>query len=105
MDQALLGYSPVVAAHLANPSSKLAEALEVLAGDLFEQFCHIGHKLEWRQFFYISPLTGLPFGHYPKKLGDAHVPFIPVQEPYLGRPTAANEVGEVSRSRFHLEAT
>ena len=96
MDQALLGYSPVVVAPLADPSSKLAEALEVLAGDLFEQFCHIGHKLEWRQFFYISPLTGLPFGHYPKKLGDGHVPFIPVQGTYLGHPAAADEVGEIS---------
>ena len=96
MDQALLGYSPVVVAPFANPSSKLAEALEVLAGDLFEQFRHIGHKLEWRQFFYISPLTGLPFGHYPKKLGDGHVPFVPVQGTYLGRPAAADEVGEIS---------
>ena len=96
MDQALLGYSPVVVAPLADPSSKLAEALEVLAGDLFEQFHHIGHKLEWRQFFYICPLTGLPFGHYPKKLGDGNVPLIPIQGPYLGCPTAANKVGEVS---------
>ena len=96
MGQALLGYSPVVVAPLANLSSKLAEALEVLAGDLFEQFCHIGHKLEWYRFFYICPLTGLPFGHYPKKLGDGHVPFVLIQGPYLGHPTAANEVGEVS---------
>ena len=78
MDQALLGYPPVVIAPLADPSSNVAEALEVLAGDLFEQFRHVGHKLEWCQFFYISPLTGLPFGHYPKKLGDGHVPFVPV---------------------------
>ena len=42
MDQALLGYSPVVVAPLADSSSKLAEALEVLAGDLFEQFHHMG---------------------------------------------------------------
>ena len=96
MNQALLGYSPVIVAHLADPTSKLAEALEVLAGDLSEQFRHVGHKLEWRQFFNISPLTGLPFGHYPKKLVDGHVPFIPVQGTYLGHPTAADEVGEVS---------
>ena len=96
MDQALLDYSPVIVAPLANPSSKLVEALEVLAGDLSEHFRHIGHKLEWRQFFNISPLTGLPFGHYPKKLVDGHMPFIPVQGTYLGHPTAANEVGEVS---------
>ena len=93
MDQALLGYSPVVIAPLANPSGKVAEALEVLAGDLFEQFCHVGHKLEWGQFLYIHPLTGLPFGHYSKKLGDGHVPFVPFQGPYLGCPAAANEVG------------
>ena len=93
MDQALLGYSPVVIASLADPSGKVAEALEVLAGDLFEQFCHIGHKLEWCQLLYIHPLMGLPFGHYSQKLGDGHVPFIPFQGPYLGRPTAANEVG------------
>ena len=93
MDQALLGYSPVVIAPLANPSGEVAEALEVLAGDLFEQFHHVGYKLEWRQFFYIRPLTGLPFGHYPKKLGDGHVTFVPMQGPYLGHPTAANEVG------------
>ena len=92
MDQALLDYSPVVIAPLADPSSKVAEALEVLAGDFFEQFCHIGHKLEGHQFFYIRPLTGLPFGHYPKKLGDGHVPFVPIQGPYLCHPTAANEV-------------
>ena len=96
MDQALLDYSPVIVPPLVDPSSKLAEALEVLAGDLFEQFCHIGHKLEWRQFFYISPLMGLLFGHYPKKLGDGHVPFVPVQGTYLGCPTAADEVGEIS---------
>ena len=96
VNQALLGYSPVIVALLADPTSKLAEALEVLAGDLSEQFCHVGHKLEWRQFFNISPLTGLPFGHYRKKLVDGHMPFIPVQGTYLGRPTAADEVGEVS---------
>ena len=95
MDQALLDYPPMIVPPLANPSSKMAEALEVLAGDLFEQFSHVGHKLEWRQFFYISPLTGLPFGHYPKKLGDGHMPFVPVQGTYLGHPTAADEVGHV----------
>ena len=94
MDQALLDYSPVVVPALADPSSKMAEALEVLAGDLFEQSSHVGHKLEWRQFFYISPLTGLLFGHYPEKLGDGHVPFVPVQGNYLGHPTAADEMGE-----------
>ena len=93
MDQALLGYSPVVIAPLADPSGEVAEALEFSASDPFEQFCHIGHKLEWHQFCYVRPLTGLPFGHYPKKLGDGHVPFIPIQRPYLGHPTAANEVG------------
>ena len=61
MDQALLDYSPVVIAPLVDPSSKVAEALEVLASDLFEQFCHVGHKLEWHQFFYVRPLTGLPW--------------------------------------------
>ena len=93
MEQALLGYSPVVIAPLANPPREVAEAPEVSAGDLFEQFHHIGHKLEWRQFLYVRPLIGLPFGHYPKELGDGHVPFIPIQGAYLGRPTAANEVG------------
>ena len=93
MDQALLGYSPVVIAPLADPSGDVVEALEVLVGDLFEQFHHVGHKLEWRQFFYVRPLTDLPFGRYPKKLGDGHVPFVPIQGPYLGHPTAANEVG------------
>ena len=96
MDQALLDYSPVVVPALADPSSKMAEALEVLASDLFEQSSHIGHKLEWCQFFYISPLTGLPFGHYPEKLGDGHVPFVPVQGTYLGRPTAVDEMGEIA---------
>ena len=96
MDQALLDYSPVIVPALADPSSKMAEALEVLAGDLFEQFSHVGHKLEWRQFFYISPLTGLPFGHYPEKLGDGHVSFVPVQGTYLGCPTAADEMGEIA---------
>ena len=95
MDQALLDYSPMIVPALADPPSKMAEALEVLAGDLFEQFSHIGHKLEWRQFFYIHPLTGLPFGHYPEKLGDGHVPLIPVPGTYLGRPTAADEMGEI----------
>ena len=93
MDQALLGYSPVVIAPLANPSGKLTEALEVPTSDLFEKFCHIGHKLEWHQFFYVRPLTGLPFGHYPKELGHGHVPFVLIQGAYLGQPTAANEVG------------
>ena len=79
MDQALLDYSPVVVLALADPSSEIAEALEVLAGDLFEQSSHIGHKLEWHQFFYIRPLTGLPFGHYREKLGDGHMPLIPFQ--------------------------
>ena len=96
MNQALLGYTPVIVAPLVDLTSKLAEALEVLAGDLSEQFCHVGHKLQWRQFFNINPLTGLPFGHYPKKLVDGHVPFISVQGTYLGCPTAADEVGEVS---------
>ena len=81
---------------LADPSSKMAEALEVLASDLFEQFSHVGHKLEWCQFFYIRPLTGLPFGHYPEKLGDGHVPLVPVQGTYLGHPTAADEMGEIA---------
>ena len=93
MEQALLCYSPVVVAPLANPPCEVAEALEVSVGDLFEQFCHIGHKLEWHQFFYVCPLTGLPFGHYPKELGNGHVPFILIQGPYLGHPTAANAVG------------
>ena len=79
MDQALLDYSSVVVPALADPSSEIAEALEVLAGDLFEQSSHIGHKLEWHQFFYIRPLTGLPFGHYSEKLGDGHVPLVPFQ--------------------------
>ena len=79
MDQALLDYSPVVVPTLADPSSKITEALEVLAGDLFEQSSHVGHKLEWPQFFYIHPLTGLPFGHYREKLGDGNVPLIPFQ--------------------------
>ena len=96
MDQALLDYSPVVVPALADPSSKIAEALEVLAGDLFEQSSHVGHKLEWHQFFYISPLTSLSFGHYSKKLGDGHVPFVPVQGTYLCRPTAADEMGEIA---------
>ena len=96
IDQALLDYSPAIVPALADPSSKLAEALEVLAGDLFEQFSHVGHKLEWHQFFYISPLTGLPFGHYPEKLGDGHMPFVPVKGTYLGCPTAADEMGEIA---------
>ena len=79
MDQALLDYSPVVIPALANPSSEITEALEVLASDLFEQSSHVGHKLEWRQFFYVHPLTGLLFGHYCDELGDGHVPFIPFQ--------------------------
>ena len=96
MNQALLGYSPVIVAPLADPTSKLAEALDVFAGDLSEQFHHVGHKLEWRQFFNIGPLAGLPFGHYPKKLVDGHESFISVQGTHLGCPTAADEVGEVS---------
>ena len=96
MDQALLDYPSMIAPALADPSSKLAEALEVLAGDLFKQFSHIGHKLEWRQFFYIRPLTGLAFGHYCEKLGDGHVPLVPFQGTYLGRPTAADEMGEIT---------
>ena len=95
MDQALLDYSPVVVPALVDPSGKVAEALEVLAGDLFEQSSHLGHKLEWCQFFYISPLTGLSFGHYLEKLGDGHVPFVPVQGTYLSHPTAADEMGEI----------
>ena len=79
MDQALLDYSPVVVPTLADPSSEIAEALEVLASDLFEQSSHVGHKLQWRQFFYVRPLTGLPFGHYRDKLGIGHVPLIPFQ--------------------------
>ena len=102
MNQALLGYSPVIVAPLTDPTSKPAEALEVFASDLSEQFCHIGHKLEWHQFFNIGPLASLPFGHYPKKFVDGHVPFISVQETHLGLPAAANDVGEVC---FHLEAT
>ena len=58
MDQALLDYSPVVIPTLADPSGEITEALEVLAGDLFEQSSHVGHKLEWHQFFYVRPLTG-----------------------------------------------
>ena len=96
MDQALLDYPPMIVSALANPSSKVAEALEVLAGDLFEQFSHVGHKLEWRQFFYIRPLPGLLFGHYHEKLGDGHAPLIPFQGTYLGRPTAADEMGEIA---------
>ena len=96
MDQALLDYPPMIVPTLADPSSKLAEALEVLAGDLFKQFSHVGHKMEWRQFFYIRPLTGLLFGHYREKLGDGHVPLIPFQGTYLGHPTAANEMGEIA---------
>ena len=102
MNQALLGYSPVIVVPLADPTSKLAEALEVLAGDLLEQFCHVGHKLEWRQFFNIGPLTGLPFGHYRKKLVDGHVPFIPVQEPIWA---TQQQPMKWVRSHFHPEAT
>ena len=93
MDQALLDYSPMIVPALADLSSEVAEALEVSASDLFKQFCHVGHKLEWHQFFYVRPLTGLPFGHYPKKLGDGRLPFVLIQGPYLGCSTAANEVG------------
>ena len=96
MDQALLDYPPMIVSALADPSSKVAEALEVLASDLFEQFSHVGHKLEWRQFFYIHPLPGLPFGHYHEKLGDGHMPLIPFQGTYLGHPTAADEMGEIA---------
>ena len=96
MKQALLGYSPVVVAPLADPTSKLAEALEVFARDLSEQFCHVRHKLEWRQFLNICPLAGLPFGHYPQKLVDGHVPFILVQGTHLSCPAAADYLGEVS---------
>ena len=46
MDQALLDYPPMIVSTLADPSSKVAEALEVSASDLFEQFSHVGHKLE-----------------------------------------------------------
>ena len=79
-------------APLADPTSKLAEALQVSAGDLSEQFFHVGHKLEWRQFFNIGPLAGLLFGHYPQKLVDGH---LSVQGTHLGCPAAANDVGEV----------
>ena len=96
MDQALLDYPPMIVSALADPSSKVAEALEVLPGDLLEQFSHIGHKLEWRQFFYICPLPGLSFGHYCEKLGDGHTPLIPFQGTYLGCPTAADEMGEIA---------
>ena len=96
MNQALLGYSPVIVAPLANPTSKLAEALEVFASYLSEQFCHIRHKLEWSQFFNNGSLAGLPFGHYSQKLVDGHVPFISVQGTHLGHPAAADDVGEVS---------
>ena len=96
MDQALLDYRPMIVSALADPSSKVAEALEVLAGDLFEQFSHVGHKLEWHQFFYIRPLPGLPFGHYSEKLGDGHAPLVPFQGTYLGHPTAADEMGEIA---------
>ena len=96
MDQALLDYPPMIISALANPPSEVAEALEVLAGDLFKQFSHIGHKLEWHQFFYLCPLTGLPFGHDHEKLGDGHAPLVPFQGTYLGRPTAADEMGEIT---------
>ena len=86
----------MIVSALADPSSKVPEALEVLAGDLFEQFSHVGHKLEWHQFFYIRPLTGHPFGHYREKLGDGHVPLILFQGTYLGCPTAADEMGEIA---------
>ena len=79
MKQALLGYSPVVVAPLADPTSKLAEALEVFARNLPEQFCHVRHKLEWHQFLNIHPLTGLSFDHYSQKLVDGHLPLILVQ--------------------------
>ena len=95
MDQALLDYPPMIVSALADPSSKVAEALEVLAGDLFEQFSHVGHKLEWRQLLYIRPLSGLPFGHYREELGDGHAPLVPFQGTYLGCPTAADEMGEI----------
>ena len=96
MDQALLDYPPMIVSALADPSSKVAEALEVLAGDLFEQFSHVGHKLEWHQFLYIRPLSGLPFGHYREEFGDGHVPLVPFQGTYLGHPTAADEMGEIA---------
>ena len=95
MNQALLDYSPVIVAPLADPTSKLAEALEVFAGDLSEQFCHVRHKLEWRQFFNIGPLAGLSFDHYGQELVDGHVPFVSVQGTHLGHPAAADDVGEV----------
>ena len=96
MDQALLDYPPMIVSALADPSSKVTEALEVLAGDLFEQFSHIKHKLEWCQLLYIRPLSGLPFGHYREELGDGHAPLIPFQGTYLGHPTAADEMGEIA---------
>ena len=96
MNQALLGYSPVIVAPLADPTSKLAEALEVFAGDLLEQFCHVRHKPEWRQFLNIGPLAGLPFDHYSQKLADGRMPFVSVQGTHLGHPAAADDVGEVS---------
>ena len=85
----------MIVSALANPSSKVAEALEVLAGDLFEQFSHVGHKLEWHQFLYIHPLTGLPLGHYREEFDDGHAPLIPFRGTYLGCPTAADEMGEI----------
>ena len=86
----------MIVSALADPPSKVAEALEVLAGDLFEQFSHVGHKLEWHQFFYIRPLTGLPFGHYREEFDDGHVPLVLFQGAYLCLPTAADEMGEIA---------
>ena len=86
MDQALLDYPPVVVASWVDPPSKLAEALEVSAGDLLKKFCHVGHKLEWRQFFNVCPLPDLTFGHRLEKLSDGHTPVVTVQRHNLGHP-------------------
>ena len=80
----------------AYPTSKLAEALEVFASDLSEQFSHVRHKLEWHQFFNIHPLVDLSFDHYGQELVDGYVPFLSFQRIHLGCPAAADDVDEVS---------
>ena len=102
MDQALLDYSPVVVPALADPSSKMAEALKVLASYLFEQSSHIGHKLEWRQFFYISHSLAFRLAITLRNLVMAMCHSSRSKEPIWA---AQQQPMKWVRSRFHPEAT
>ena len=95
MDQALLDYSPVVVPALADPSSKMAEALEVLAGDLFEQSSHIGHKLDGHSLAFCLAIT-------PRNLVMATCHSSQSKEPIWA---TQQQPMKWVRSRFHPEAT